>query len=95
MDWSKSAEAINNQRRGMTPWPGLHSGGLKILRAKPVDDAKKTGPGTVIRVVSGEGPVVECADRALALLEVQPEGKKPMTAWSWWQGARLKLGDHL
>ncbi len=95
IDWAKPAETIWNQLRGMTPWPGVYSGGLKILKAKPVYEQGKEGPGTVMRLVSGEGPVVECGQNSLALLQVQPEGKKPMPAWSWWQGARLKLSDKL
>ncbi len=95
IDWSKPAEAIWNQLRGMTPWPGTHSGSVKILKANPVFETHKAAPGTFVRLVSGEGPVVECGQNSLALLQVQPEGKKPMSAWSWWQGARLKLGDKL
>jgi methionyl-tRNA formyltransferase len=95
INWTKPAESIWNQLRGMTPWPGVYSGTLKILEAKPVFESEKGVPGTVIRLVSGEGPVVKCGQHSLALLEVQPEGKKPMSAWSWWQGARLKPGDPL
>jgi len=93
--WEKSAESIWNQLRGMTPWPGVHAGRLKILRANPVYESEKAEPGTIIRLVSEEGPVVKCGQNSLTLLQVQPEGKKPMTAWSWWQGARLKLGDQI
>src|SRR5258708_16986648 len=34
INWSKPADVICNQLRGMTPWPGVHFGGLKILKAK-------------------------------------------------------------
>jgi methionyl-tRNA formyltransferase len=95
IDWSKPAETIWNQLRGMTPWPGTHSGMVKILKAKPIFETHKAAPGTFVRLVTGEGPIVECGSHSLALLQVQPEGKKPMSAWSWWQGARLKLGDKL
>ncbi len=95
IDWAKPAQAILNQLRGFTPWPGAYYGGLKILKAKLSFDSGKAGPGTVIRLVSGEGPVVKCGSNSLVLLQVQPEGKKAMPAWNWWQGARLKLGEKL
>jgi methionyl-tRNA formyltransferase len=95
IDWAKPAEAIHNQLRGFAPWPGAYVQGLKIVEAKVSFDSEKAAPGTVIRLVSGEGPVVKCGSNSLVLLQVQPEGKKAMPAWSWWQGARLKLGETL
>jgi methionyl-tRNA formyltransferase len=95
INWTHSADRIQNQLRGFTPWPGVHCGGLKILKAKLSFDSEKAVPGTVIRLVTGEGPVVKCGLNSLVLLQVQPEGKKAMPAWSWWQGARLKIGDKL
>jgi methionyl-tRNA formyltransferase len=95
IDWAKPAEAIQNQVRGFAPWPGAYVEGLKIVKAKVSFDSEKAAPGTVIRLVSGEGPVVKCGSNSLVLLQVQPEGKKAMPAWSWWQGARLKLGEKL
>src|SRR5205807_3414389 len=95
IDWAKPAQAILNQLRGFTPWPGAYVGGLKILKAKLSSEAEKAVPGTVIRLVSGEGPVVKCGLNSLVLLQVQPEGKKAMSAWSWWQGARLKIGEKI
>jgi methionyl-tRNA formyltransferase len=95
IDWAKPAEAIWNQMRGMTPWPGTYTGHLKILKAHPVLESAEGEFGSVIRVVSGEGPIVKCGKNSLALIQVQPEGKKPMPARSWWQGARLKVGDKL
>ena len=31
----------------------------------------------------------------VAIVRVQPEGKKAMPAWDFWQGARLKAGDKI
>jgi len=93
--WGKAAEAIRNQLRGLTPWPGAHSGKLKILKVRVDSDQENGAPGTVIRLAAGEGPVVKCGQNSLILLDVQPEGKKAMPAWSWWQGARLKIGDKI
>lgn len=93
IDWAKPAEAIWNQMRGMASWPGTFTGGIKILKARPVYELGPGEPGRIMTVVSGEGPVVKCGRHSLALIQVQPEGKKPMPSWNWWQGARLKIGD--
>jgi methionyl-tRNA formyltransferase len=95
IDWANPADAILNQIRGLTPWPGVQAGGLKLLKAKVSFDADKAEAGTVIRLATGEGPVVKCGQNSLVLLQVQPEGRKAMPAWSWWQGARLKIGDKI
>jgi methionyl-tRNA formyltransferase len=38
---------------------------------------------------------VGTGDGALELIEVQPEGKGPLAATSWRNGARLEAGEHL
>jgi methionyl-tRNA formyltransferase len=95
IDWSKPAEILQNRVRGFTPWPGVYSGNLKMLKVKLAFDTENAVPGTVIRLVTGEGPVIKCGQNSLVLLHVQPEGKKAMPAWSWWQGSRLKIGDKI
>jgi methionyl-tRNA formyltransferase len=95
INWAKPAVEIRNQLRGLTPWPGVHVGGMKVLKVKVSLDKNKAEPGTVIRLATDEGPVVKCGLNSLVLLQVQPEGKKAMPAWSWWQGARLKIGDKI
>lgn len=93
--WDKPATSILNQLRGLTPWPGLFFGRVKVLKGRALSDDKKGVPGTVVSLVSGEGPVVRCGVGSFQLLEVQPEGKKPMPAWNWWQGAHLNVGDRI
>ncbi len=93
--WEKPATTILNQLRGLTPWPGVFFGVTKVLKGRVVAENKKAEPGTVVDLVSGEGPVVRCGIDSFQLLEVQPEGKRPMSAWNWWQGARLKQGEKL
>lgn len=105
VDWSRPAQAIVNQLRGMTPWPGIYamvrhgekSYRLKITKASPLPlpVGEKASPGSVVRLESGEGFVIKCGQDSLKITQVQPEGKKPMSAWDFWQGARLKPGDQL
>jgi methionyl-tRNA formyltransferase len=37
--------------------------------------------------------VVQCGSGSLAIEEVHPENKKPMSDWSFWQGRQLEIGD--
>lgn len=98
--WDTPAAAIVNLVRGVVEWPGAVTwfrpdGGdprrLKILRASVAAD----GGGNAGTILSADprGIVIAAAGQAVRLEEVQPDGKKPMSAWSFWQGARLKTGD--
>jgi methionyl-tRNA formyltransferase len=102
IQWEKPAADIVNLIRGVSEWPGATTtfrpeGGparlLKIYRANPVPGPRGTA-GDIVGADS-TGIVVKAADGAVRLEEVQPEGKKPMPAWPFWQGARLKVGDRL
>jgi len=107
IDWTHPARSIFNLVRGTHPWPGAYTfaspGGkpqrLKILRAGVVPEvpgaASTSENGGVARLDSGKGFVVKCSHEFLQILQVQPEGKRPMPAWDYWQGSRLKLGDKL
>jgi methionyl-tRNA formyltransferase len=106
LDWSRPANDLANRIRGTYPWPGAftfvktagQSQRLKVLKAQPVADLSAHGPGdpgAVVSLEGGSGFVVKCGQQSLLILDVQPEGKRPMKAWDYWQGARLKLGDKL
>ena len=49
-------------------------------------------PGTILELC-GDGPLVACGEDALRLLEVQPEGKKPMSGRDYLNGHKLKVGE--
>jgi len=97
--WERTAVAIYNRHRGVQPWPGswfLHQGKrVKVLRMRLAEPA--TGPshppGTVVRIA--DELLVATAEGQVGLLELQPEGKKPMPAADWARGARLREGDRL
>ena len=88
--WDKPAEEIHNLIRAFSPRPGawcwVHSGNetkrIKILHAKIVRD--KGLPG---KILSSE-VIVACGSNALKIIEIQPEGKKPMRAVDWLRGFR-------
>jgi methionyl-tRNA formyltransferase len=106
INWNKSAIEIVNLIRGTTPWPGAYTAyntngeirRLKIVKAKVVSSIqaeKSTEIGMVAGLDKGRGFVVKCSQDFLQIIHVQPEGKRPMSAWEFWQGARMKLGDKL
>lgn len=102
--WVEKAASIVNLVRGVYEWPGASTvyrtpdGSekiLKIQKASALAAVGKAAPGTVVEAVKDQGIVVNAGDGAVLLREVQPEGKRPMSAWAFWQGARLAVGDRL
>ena len=91
-----TATHIHNWVRGMNPWPGawfITSGGkkLKVMSCR-VAVAHGEAPGTVLAT---KPLTVACSEGAIQLLEVVPEGKKPMDGTAFAAGLRLKTGDSL
>jgi methionyl-tRNA formyltransferase len=73
--------------RAWTTWRGKR---LRVLRARPVPTAGgQDVPGTL------DGLLVATGEGALELIEVQPEGKQPMAAVVWRNGARPAPGECL
>lgn len=98
--WTDAADKIVNQVRGLWEEPGVFTRytppespakQLKILKASVV--AEKNGKPGVILAADKLGILVGTGEKSVRLIDVQPEGKKPMQAWAFWQGARLKVGD--
>ncbi len=95
--WSQSAETLHNRVRALNPTPGAyccHSGRrLKVWRTRPLGGYFPVG-GRLAGFEEGF-PIVACAAGGLILLEVQPEGKSPMTGAEWARGSRIKEGELL
>jgi methionyl-tRNA formyltransferase len=98
VDFSRSARELDQRRRGFTPWPGAWttSGGavLKIHRALPLETGGQE-PGEIV-AAGASGIDVSCGVGTVwRLLEVQPEGKRPMPAAAYLAGHRVGRGDRL
>lgn len=98
VDWSLPAEAIRNQVRGFSPWPGAYTflpNGvlLKIHEAQP-EPGPVALPGTVLDA-AGAGPLVATGRDALRLTQVQPAGKKAMPGAAFLCGRHLAPGARL
>jgi len=92
IDFSKPAQAVHDQIRGLAPAPGAffeHEGRrIKVLRAVL---AEGTGAaGTVL----GENRIA-CVEGAIRLIEVQPAGKAAMSAADFWRGHPLPTGTRI
>ncbi|MBV7391764.1 methionyl-tRNA formyltransferase [Enterococcus alishanensis] len=97
IDWQKTATEINNQIRGMHPWPvaytsyqGTH---WKILKATITAEKTDQAPGTIIerskkalKIASGEGTVLQ-------IDELQPAGKAQQTIQAFLNGSGQKVQE--
>ncbi len=95
VDWSRPAVAIHDQIRGLHPWPHAASvvrgRRLILLRSSPTAAAAPS-PGAVLEA-HGDRLIVGTGAGALALLQVQPEGKRPMNAREFLAGRPVSVGD--
>jgi methionyl-tRNA formyltransferase len=100
MDFSRPAMTLYNRWRGFQPWPGawtlLHGTKLAIRRLLPTElmGARGSGPGTIV-VQQGTLFAACGEDTWLELVEVQPEGKRGMTAGEFLRGHAVQSGEHL
>lgn len=91
IDWSRSAQEIYNQVRGLYPWPAAYSSlnGLKltIWKAKVTEESSEGHtPGEVI--VRKRQMLVAAGDKLLEIVNLQLQGKKQM------QADAFLLGNH-
>ena len=100
IDWNQPARAVHNRIRGLHPWPLASSwvGGarLLLLRSRPAEasaEAAAVAPGTVLSAGSGRLLVACASQTALELLDVQPEGRRPMAVRDFLAGHRLTPGE--
>jgi methionyl-tRNA formyltransferase len=101
VDWTKPSREILNRVRGFQPWPGCYgfrstahgyeSGRLHIWKAASADISLHPGE---LRS-AGRGLFIGCGDGSIALLEVQPEGKKRMPAEAFLNGNTIEAGEAL
>jgi methionyl-tRNA formyltransferase len=98
IEWTQPAGTVLNRIRGLSPSPGAWCEAplgetperVKVLRARPAE-----GSGAAGTVLCLNPLVVACGEGALALLELQRSGKKPVAAEAFIRGARLERGSRL
>lgn len=100
IDWSRPAAGIHHQVRGLWPWPHawtfLHGARLIVRRTVvvPGGASPEAQAGTVLDIDRDRWDVA-CGAGVLRLLEVQPEGRRPMQAHEFLAGHPVSPGTVL
>ena len=93
LDWTRPAEEIDRQIRGLSPFPGAwfeHGGKrVKALLSRLEDGAG--APGAVL----DDGLLIACGTGAVRLLRAQREGKAAQGAADFVRGYPLRPGDQV
>jgi methionyl-tRNA formyltransferase len=99
ISWSRPAAELEWHVRAMDAVPGawteLDGVPVKLYRPRLDDSPDASGgrPGTVLAADAERGLVVATGGGALALDEVQPPGKRRMTARAWIAGRGIHTGQ--
>ena len=94
IDWGKSAHDVHNLVRGLNPFPGAWTTmpdgtTLRIHQSRKSDVDFGGQPGTVH--LSKAQLSVQCAQGAIDILQLQPQGKPAMDVKSFLNGLRSPL----
>ena len=97
MDFSRTASELLNRMRGFRPWPGAFTTfRTKNLQVQRAEAARAGGLAAGTVAVEGTHLIAGCGqDTALRLIEVQPDGKRRMTAQEFINGYHPKAGERL
>ena len=91
IDWTKSAQQVHNQVRGLHPWPvataELNGTKFKIHATKVVEGSGT--PGTILGLTK-TGLQVACGEGAIEIRSLQAEGGKRMAAPDYFRGHPLE-----
>ncbi len=94
IDFNKSAYEVHNKVRGLNPWPvavtEIAGKTVKVYSSRVSDMSGAAGT-----ILSLKPFVVACGDKSVELIEIQPQGKKRMTAQAFLAGHKLNIGDKL
>lgn len=99
IDWNKDARTLYNQVRGLHPWPVAYTkfeeANFKIWWAQVGKTSTTAAPGEVVKIEKDHFEVATGDGSTLALYDVQPAGKKRMTAEDYLRGtgSKLQIGD--
>lgn len=95
IDFSKSAEEIERLIRGLNPWPSAYTRyngkTLKIWKAEVIDKEYDGESGQIVDK-NKKAIIVKTGKGALAITEIQLEGKKRMTTEAYLCGAGIEEG---
>ena len=100
IDWQMDAAQLERNIRAFNPWPvcftQMQENTVKIWQADVVEQSGEAG--TVLHA-DKQGIVIACGENALRITQLQPQGKKPMSAQDFlygraeWVAAGNKVGQ--
>lgn len=99
IDWNKPAKAVYNKVRGLHPWPVAYTtfqnDNVKIWWGQVAEQQGTGTPGEIIALTSDQIIVQTGDQQAFAITELQPAGKKRMTADVFLNGigSKWQVGD--
>lgn len=99
IDWSKDARTIYNQVRGLHPWPVAYTtfedASFKIWWAQIGTTSNDREPGEVTAIHKDHFEIATGDGGSLAVYDLQPAGKKRMSAQDYLRGtgSKLQIGD--
>ena len=98
VDWTLSAREIHNRVRGLYPWPHTYSylDGTRVMLLKTVIPPQagtpaNSPPGTIVDATR-EAIHVATGNGTIAILVLQPEGRKPMQVREFLAGRAVTPG---
>ena len=95
IQWDKTGEEIYNQIRGLNPWPVAYTTfagkTLKVWWGEKVVIQEKEQPGTIVSIEEDGFIVTTGNETAIKITELQPAGKKKMSAEQFLLGNKEEL----
>lgn len=102
IDWSRSAAEISCAIRAFDPRPGafttLRGSEIKLFGVRMAPEAAgaeaTAPPGTILAIDDG-GAVIAAGDGAVRITDLQPAGKRRLSASEMARGRGIRVGDQL
>jgi methionyl-tRNA formyltransferase len=99
IDWRLSAVAVHNRVRGLYPWPHaytyLDGARLIVLATRVEAGAGDAVPGTIVHVSRDALHVATGGGGRIAIMELQPEGRRRMRTREYLAGRAVVPGARL
>ncbi len=107
LDFNNKASVVYNKVRGLACGPkarfyslvGAKKISVQVIKASlkefPTEKNINGEAGIIASIERGKGFYIQCTDSVVFIEQVQPEGKKPMNAADFINGARFKVGDKI
>ena len=96
VDWTRDARAVSRTIRAYDSRPGafttLDAQDVKLFGARFAPRPESAEPGEVLSI-GDDGLVVACGEGAVRLAQLQPSGKKRITAGEWLRGRGITVGQ--